>query len=65
MTDSEWKIIKPLLPLVHKGPGRPLEIDMREALNAMFYINRTGCQWKNLPKDFRHGSFKAGSMLTI
>jgi putative transposase len=52
MTDAEWEIIKPLLPLEQTGPGRPLAIDMREAVNAMFYVNRTGCQWMNLPKEF-------------
>jgi len=52
LTDSEWEIINPLLPLEYNGPGRPIEIDMREAVNAMFYVNRTGCQWGNLPKDF-------------
>lgn len=52
MTDAEWQVIEPLLPLKRTGPGRPLTINMREAVNAMFYINRTGCQWENLPKEF-------------
>lgn len=52
LTDEEWKIIKPLLPLKRKGRGRPIELDMRQVVNAIFYIVRTGCQWKNLPKDF-------------
>ncbi len=52
MTDAEWELIKPMLPLARTGPGRPLVINMREAVNAMFYVGRTGCQWENLPKEF-------------
>jgi putative transposase len=52
LTDRQWKIIKPLLPLEQKGPGRPLELDMREVVNAIFYVVRTGCQWENLPKEY-------------
>ena len=44
--------IKPLLPLEQEGPGRPLELDMREVVNAIFYVVRTGCQWENLPKEY-------------
>ncbi len=49
MTDAEWELIKPMLPLERTGPGRPIVINMREAVNAMFYVDRTGCQWQNLP----------------
>jgi putative transposase len=52
MTNEQWGIIEPLLPLKHDGPGRPIELDMRQAVNAIFYIVRTGCQWENLPKDY-------------
>ena len=52
MTNEQWQIIKPLLPLEQEGPGRPIEIDMRQIVSAMFYIGRTGCQWENLPKDY-------------
>lgn len=52
MTDEQWRIIEPLLPLEHDGPGRPIKLDMRQTVNAMFYIVRTGCQWENLPKDY-------------
>lgn len=52
MSDEQWKRIRRLLPLESDGPGRPLELDMREVVNAIFYVNRTGCQWKNLPHDF-------------
>jgi len=52
LTDEQWHLIKPLLPLAHAGPGRPITLDMRAALNAMLYVARTGCQWANLPADF-------------
>ena len=52
LSDKQWKLIKPLLPLQHSGPGRPLELNMRQVVNAIFYVNRTGCQWENLPKDY-------------
>ena len=52
MTDEHWHIIKPLIPLEHDGPGRPIELDMRQVVNAIFYVVRTGCQWKNLPRDY-------------
>ena len=52
LTDKQWQLIKPLLPLQHTGPGRPISLDMRAALDGMLYIARTGCQWANLPTDF-------------
>jgi putative transposase len=49
MTDDQWAIIEPLIP-VHTV-GRPRTNDMREVLNAIFYLNRSGCQWDMLPHD--------------
>lgn len=51
LTDAEWKIVEPLLPAA-KGGGRPRTTDIREVLNAIFYILRTGCAWRLLPHDF-------------
>ena len=50
MTDSEWAMIKPLIPPAKRG-GRKRSVDTREVLNAIFYVLWTGCQWKALPKD--------------
>jgi len=50
LTDEQWPIIEPLIPASKHG-GRPREIDMREVLNTIFYLNRTGCQWDMLPHD--------------
>ncbi len=52
LSDEQWQLIKPLLPLERKGPGRPLELDMREVVNASIYVTRTGCQWEDLPNDY-------------
>lgn len=51
MTDSQWNIIEPLIPPPKSG-GRPREVDIREVVNAIFYINKSGCQWRMLPNDF-------------
>lgn len=54
VNDSEWERIEPMLsPLVaKKGAGRPRTVDLREVYNAVRYLNRTGCQWELLPRDF-------------
>jgi putative transposase len=55
LTDTEWQVIKPLIPVKTgrgKGPGRPREVSLRAVLNAIFYLVRTGCQWRYLPKSY-------------
>src|SRR4051794_41652597 len=49
-TDEEWKVIGPHLP-APADCGRTRETDLREVVNALFYIAQTGCQWRLLPKD--------------
>ena len=49
LTDAQWATIEPLIPI--KKTGRPRQVDMREVLNAIFYIDRAGCQWDMLPHD--------------
>ena len=51
LTDDQWEIIKPLVPPDRSG-GRPRQVDIRRVINAILYINRTGCQWRMLPHDF-------------
>ena len=53
LSDAEWDLLRPLLP-TSKGFGRPVTVDFREILNAIFYVQRTGCQWEMLPHDFPH-----------
>jgi putative transposase len=50
VTDAQWALIEPHLP-VHPG-GRPRKTNLRDALDAILYLLRTGCQWRYLPKDF-------------
>ena len=50
LTDEQYALIEPLLPRP-KRTGRP-PADLREVLNAILYLVRTGCQWRLLPKDF-------------
>jgi putative transposase len=50
LTDRQWQIINKLLP-PKKKRGRP-PTDRRAIVNAILYVNRTGCQWRALPHDF-------------
>ena len=50
-TAAEWALIEPHLP-APADCGRPRETDMRDVVNAIFYIAQSGCQWRLLPKDF-------------
>jgi transposase len=50
MTDAEWELIAPHLPAARRL-GRPRTADLREILNAIFYVSTSGCQWRMLPKD--------------
>ncbi len=52
LSDVAWQMLQPLLPLHPKRRGRPLKIDLREAVNGMLYLVKTGCQWQNLPREF-------------
>jgi putative transposase len=50
VTDAQWRLIERLIP-VYPG-GRPRKTDLRDVVDAIFYVLRTGCQWRYLPKDF-------------
>lgn len=50
LTDAEWTILEPLIPPAREG-GRPRTTEMREVLDAIFSVDRTGCQWRALPHD--------------
>ena len=51
LSEDEWKVIEPHMP-TPKGHGRPRIHSLHEILNAIFYVLRTGCQWRMLPHDF-------------
>src|SRR5947208_10953711 len=50
VTDEQWRLIERLIP-VYPG-GRPRSTNLRDVVDAIFYVLRTGCQWRYLPKDF-------------
>ena len=49
VSNAQWAIIEPLIPV--NTVGRPRTNDMQEILNAIFSLNRSGCQWDMLPHD--------------
>jgi len=49
LTDAQWEIVRPLIPV--SKVGRPRKVDLREVVNAILYVNRSGCQWDMLPHD--------------
>src|SRR5215207_9969628 len=50
LTDEQWRLLEPLLPPPKPG-GRPRSVDLREVVNAMRSLLRTGCPWRHLPHD--------------
>lgn len=55
LTDAQWAVLEPLLPPVPWW-GRPRTVPMREVLNAILYVTRTGIRWRDLPHDFPKAS---------
>lgn len=51
VNDQEWAFPEALILPAKRG-GRPRTVNMREMLNAVFYMLKTGCQWNQLPHDF-------------
>jgi putative transposase len=51
LSDNEWQVIEPLLPQ-SRQLGRPRQHSRRDILDAIFYVLRTGCQWRCLPHDW-------------
>ncbi|MER6312051.1 IS5 family transposase [Streptomyces sp. NPDC001657] len=61
LSDARWELIEPVLAawrFERRGRaldfGRPPEHDLREIMNAILYVDRTGVQWRYLPHDFPH-----------
>jgi len=50
LTDGQWKRIAPHIPKTKPG-GRPRSVDMREIINAILYVARSGCAWRLIPHD--------------
>jgi len=51
LNDAQWQHLQPLLPPAKPG-GRPRTTDLRAILDAIFYLLRSGCTWRDLPGDF-------------
>jgi putative transposase len=51
LTDAQWSVLRPLFPKSNPT-GRPVTVDRRRIVDAIFYILRTGCPWRYLPHDF-------------
>ena len=51
LTDAQWALIEPLVPEPGSG-GRPAVHPRRRIVDAILYVNRTGCAWRQLPHDF-------------
>lgn len=51
LSDAEWNQLRPLLPKAKWG-GRPRTTEIREIVNAVFYMTKAGCQWRMLPHEF-------------
>ncbi|HEX9036382.1 MAG TPA: IS5 family transposase [Ktedonobacterales bacterium] len=51
LTDAEWALLAPLIPPAKPG-GRPRSVDIRRILNGLFYVLRSGCAWRYLPREY-------------
>lgn len=51
LTDEQWQIIEPLIPPAGSG-GRSREHEIRNVVDGLFYVLRSGCSWRMMPHDF-------------
>jgi putative transposase len=51
LTDAQWRLIEKRIPPAQPG-GRHRSVDVREVMNGILYLVRTGCSWRQLPHDF-------------
>ena len=69
LTDAQWALVAPHIPVAKSG-GRPRTTYVRAVLDAIIYLLRTGCQWRQLPRDFPpwptvHGYFRGWRMAGV
>lgn len=50
VTDAQWQVIEPLIPPAKPG-GRPRSVNLREIVNGIGYVLRSGCAWRLMPHD--------------
>ena len=51
LSETEWQLIEPLLP-AESTIGHPRDVELRDIVEAIFYVQREGCTWRALPDDF-------------
>lgn len=51
LTNAQWALLAPLIPPPKPG-GRPRRLEIRQVVNAIFYVDRTGCPWRYLPTQY-------------
>src|SRR5262245_46008039 len=51
LNEAEWAVLAPLIPAAKPG-GRPRSLDMRRISNGIFYVLRSGCAWRYLPREY-------------
>jgi transposase len=49
LSDAQWEVVSPVL---RRATGHSGHVPRREVLNAIFYVLRTGCQWRYLPRNY-------------
>ena len=56
VSDAQWEVLQLLLPAPKWRPGGPgrKPMDLRRVINGIFYVNKTGCQWRMMPMDIGH-----------
>ena len=54
LRDAQWELIRELLPMNKGKKGFQTEHSNRDMIDAILYLNKTGCQWRYLPNDFPH-----------
>ena len=57
VSDAQWEVLQLVLPQPKWRPGGPgrKPMDLRRVMNGIFYVNKTGCQWRMMPQDIGHG----------
>lgn len=51
LSEDEWAILEPLIPAGKPG-GRPRQVEMRDVLNGIFSVLRSGCAWRMIPREY-------------
>ena len=55
LTDAQWQVLEPLLSNKRKDMrGRPMKGGLRKRIDGILYVNKTGCQWRQVPHEFGH-----------